>query len=124
MNATYDDAPSSENSVLEAALIGGRTYVKAGLAQDDDKPELGITYIVKLGGFHPDGASKKVGMLAFKRVVCKGGNCEEYKGSKCIVCDREVFNSDLTAKTTIADNVQFIKECALPVLQKNNEEVP
>lgn len=124
MNATYDDAPSSENSVLEAALMGGRTYVKAGLHQSKTNPKLGVTYVVKLGGFHPDGASRKVGMLAFKRVVCKGGNCEEFKGSKCFVCDREIFTSDLTARTTIADNVQFMKECALPILQKNNEEVP
>lgn len=125
-NATYpDESAASESSVLEAAALGGRTYVKAGQnPSKNDEFALGTTYVVKLGAFHPDGAKKNVGMLAFKRIVCHDVRCEEFKTSKCFMCDRDIFLSEATALTTVDENLNFLKDCALSILDKHDQNVP
>ena len=122
-NATYDvEAAGQQDSVLEAAGLGGRTYIKGGEVKADGK--LGSTYITKLGAFHPDGADKEVGVLVFKRIVCEENNCEEFKTARCIVCDYGIFDSKSTADSTVDENLNFLKTCAIPLLEKNGEIIP
>ena len=124
-NATVDgESAGTGSTLLEAAAVGGRTYIQAADPKADQSKKLGKTYIVKLGGFHPDGAQKSVGMLVFKRIVCDEENCEEFKASRCIRCDLDVFPSEKTSQASPEDNMNFLKNCALPLLQKNLERVP
>jgi len=116
------ESAASGSTLLEAAAVGGRTYVQAANPVNDKG--LGKTYIVKLGGFHPDGASRSVGVLAFKRIVCDEENCEEFKASQCIRCDLDIFPSKATSQAQPKDNENFLLNCAIPMLKKNKDMVP
>jgi len=76
---------------------------------------IGDTYFTKSTVAHPEGANPKVGMIIFKRTVCHGEKCQEYKIGKCIQCEEDVFKS-VDPKT---DVLKFLKSCALPLLKKH-----
>ena len=54
-------------------------------------------------------------MIIFKRSVCHGEKCHEYKIGKCIQCEEDVFKS-VDPKT---DMLKFLKSCALPLLKQH-----
>jgi len=102
----------------EAATVGGKVIVEYDM---NNRKSLGQTYIVKIAAFHPDRAKKNIGVMAFKRTVCQGGSCEEYKASRCIRCDLDMFPSEFSEKTSAADNLNFLNKCALRLLMQFDE---
>eukprot|EP00657_Telonema_sp_P-1_P008343 TRINITY_DN29323_c0_g1_i1.p2 TRINITY_DN29323_c0_g1~~TRINITY_DN29323_c0_g1_i1.p2 ORF type:complete len:103 (-),score=37.85 TRINITY_DN29323_c0_g1_i1:2-310(-) len=64
----------------------------------------------------PDGASKSVGTIAFKRMTCesqeKGMNCATYKTGVCIDCgDVFKFGSKAGYKATDKETENFAENC-------------
>lgn len=85
---------------------------------DQGDSVLGDTFITKMTVTHPDTADRRVGLLAFKRTVCKNHECYEYKVGRCIKCDMEMFKSIIQKENDDADTKKFLQSCALPLLKK------